>query len=66
MKMALKEREFLPNYDKNSHIFKVVSGAGKHSKGNRGVLKYAVEKYLKDTEYDYCFIEDRGVHLIRF
>ena len=47
------------------HIFKVITGAGKHSmKG--AVLKPAVHNMLKDNNYEHYAELNNGVFLVRF
>lgn len=52
-KKALESEEIEANMgDGRNHIYKVIAHAGKHSQG-RAVLKYAIEKYLQDNQYEY-------------
>lgn len=51
--------------DGHNHIIKVVSGAGKHSKENKAVLKVAIPEYLKGQGYELHDHTDDGVVLLR-
>jgi hypothetical protein len=64
---SLNEGKTAPNIGNGKdHIYKIVSGAGKHSKGRtKGILKKRVNEYLKEREFDHVFLEIDGVHLIR-
>lgn len=55
---------FVPN-EGTSHIYKIIAGAGKHSKG-RAVLKFEIQKILEKKEYDFHSIIEEGVFLVRF
>ena len=64
----LQEGKFQPNIDDENHIFKIICGAGKHSKG-QAVLKDEVAKILKNQGYDhYCDNDyyEHGNYLVRF
>ncbi len=61
-----KEAELKPNYDEFNHVFKIICGAGHHSVGRRGVLKYRVQELLERLGYEHYFYESDGVLLVRF
>ena len=62
---GLKSGNINPNSGNGrDHIFKVVAGAGKHS--SRGaVLKPAVDKMLKEYNYEHYSDLKNGVFLVR-
>jgi hypothetical protein len=44
---ALNRGAIEPNTgNRKDHVFKIVCGAGKHSKGGRGILKEKIRRYL--------------------
>ena len=47
------------------HIFKIICGAGKHSKDGHAILKPAVHRWLKDKKYDHHPNLEDGVFLVR-
>ena len=62
---GLKAGNINPNSGNgNDHIFKVITGAGKHStKG--AVLKPAIHSMLKDMNYEHYAELNNGVFLVR-
>ena len=46
------------------HIFKIITGAGKHS-AKKAVLKPAVDRMLKDNNYEHYADLYHGVFLVR-
>lgn len=64
-KQALTEGTIKPNYSGSDHIFKVITGAGKHAANGIGVLKYAVKELLDEMKCDYYSDMEHGVFLVR-
>ena len=54
-----------PNSGNNrDHIFKIITGAGKHS-AKKAVLKPAIDRMLKDNDYEHYADLNNGVFLVR-
>jgi hypothetical protein len=47
------------------HVYKVIAHAGKHSQGQRGVLKYAIKDYLESRGFECYQDMANGVFLVR-
>ena len=61
---GLRSGNIKPNVDSKNHIFKVITGAGKHS--TRGaVLKPAVNNMLQEMNYEHYADLTNGVFLVR-
>lgn len=55
-----------PNSGNNrDHIFKVIAGAGNHSGARGAVLKPAVDRMLKENNYEHYSDLTHGVFLVR-
>lgn len=62
---GLKSGSINPNSGNGrDHIFKVITGAGKHSK-NGAVLKPAIHLMLKEENYEHFAELKYGVFLVR-
>ena len=62
---GLENGEINPNCGNGrDHIFKIITGAGKHSI-KKAVLKPAVDRMLKDNNYEHYADLDNGVFLVR-
>lgn len=44
----------------NCHVYQIICGAGRNSKGGVGVLKVEVDKFLKNHNYDHYSDLDQG------
>jgi hypothetical protein len=62
---ALDSGEITPNIGNGQdHVFKIIAHAGKHSK-NRAVLKYKIQSFVDDTQYECHKDMENGVFLLR-
>lgn len=66
IRMGLIHKKIMPNMnDKRNHVFKIICGAGKHSKGP-AVLKQTVLELLTAQNYDFHGDFKNGNFLVRF
>jgi len=65
----LNNNEIQPNYSDKIHIYKIICGAGNHSKNNEPRLKLAIPKMLLNQGYkegqDFHADKTHGVFLVR-
>lgn len=69
LKRQLADGSILPNHDEN-FVFKVICGAGKHSKGGVAVLKKEVRSLMEDLKArgvidDFYSQYEHGNYLVR-
>lgn len=65
LQQELSEGKIQPNW-KNCHIYKIICGAGSHSKSGVGMMKVKLQEELEARNFDYHPDMSHGVFLVRF
>ena len=62
----LNTGELCPNTaNRKDHLWKIVCGAGSHSRNNIGLLKYKISDWLEHENIEHFGDLDNGVFLVR-
>lgn len=66
VQLLLEHGTIKPNWNSDTHVYKVICGAGMHSHSGKGKMKYQMKKQLEKKGFDFYPNMNHGVFLIRF
>lgn len=66
VKEQLSAHKIKPNWKADQHVFKIICGAGTHSRSGIGMMKLKMKEQLDKMHFDFYDNMNHGVFLIRF
>ena len=62
----LSHNQIKPNWKTDQHVFKIICGAGTHSRSGISMMKLKMKEKLDQMHFDFRGNMNHGVFLVRF